>query len=97
MIDIKSKTNPLIASLPEYLKKPESYKRVQKALLETLSCPKSHGDPLQMAECKRCTSNMLERRALMKRFGFQSPAQYMEWRKIHEIIEKRVRLPKYNT
>lgn len=81
------KVNPL-DGLPEFLKDPKNYKKVQKALLDTLSCGKLHSDPLQSMNCKKCTENMVKRRELMKKFGFKSAAQYMAWRKTHEEIRR---------
>lgn len=96
--DIKfaSKIDPLLAMLPDFVKDHKNYYKIQKALLETLSCRKSHSDPLDMAKCKKCTENMQVRRALLKKFGFVNSAQYMAWRRIHEEIKKRVPLDMYN-
>ena len=82
--------------LPDYVKDPKNYMKIEKALLETLSCGKLHSDPLQMTECLTCTENMKLRRELMKKFGFYTPAIYQAWRKIHQEIKKRVPLDKYN-
>ena len=89
--------NPLLASLPPHLKDQANFDKIQRALLETLVCRKTHSDVVKMAECTKCTENMLVRRKLLKELGFQSVAQYMEWRKVHEVIKKRVPLPKYNS
>ena len=88
-------TDPL-AGLPEYLKHPSSYMKVEKALLETLTCGKLHSGPLGMRACKKCTENMLARRALMEKLGFKSIQQYFSWRKTHQHIKARVPLDKYN-
>ena len=90
----------ILASLPTYLKDPKNYKKIQRALLETIrGCKKDHSDPFEMSRCNKCTSNMLERHALMGKFGFQSMAQYMSWKKIMDIMVsgKRDKLRKYNT
>lgn len=86
----------ILASLPEYVKHPKNYLKIQKALLETLTCGKLHSDPIKATECSVCTANMMERRKLMEKFGFKTPAMYMEWRKRHEEIKKRVPLEMYN-
>lgn len=95
-IDYGKLVSPTLAGLPEYLKDPKNYIKVQKALLETMSCSKSHSDPSEMFHCKQCTENMIKRRELMKKFGFKSPAQYLDWKKTHEEIKKRMPLDKYN-
>ena len=90
--------HPMLQTLPEWLKHPRSFKQVEKMLIETIrACKKDHSDPLEMMNCKTCSENMLKRRALMKKLGFSSVEQYMEWRKIHTEIKKRVPFDKYNS
>jgi len=79
--------NPL-NRLPDYVKDPKNYMKIQKALLETLSCGKAHGDPHQMMVCAKCTENLRERNKLMQKFGFTSTAVYMAWRKAQEEIRR---------
>jgi hypothetical protein len=97
---IKAQVNPYLRGLPEYLKKPESYDKVQKALLEAMATGCSHADPSEWFNCKKCTEKMLERRQLMVRLGFKSVEQYMEWRKVHELMRNpemfRKKSPTYN-
>lgn len=88
----KQKTNPLIASLSDYLKNPANYETVQKQILDTFISTCSHGELLEWAACKKCTSKMLERRKILKKLGFKNPSQYMAWRKIHETIKERMPL-----
>lgn len=87
--------NPL-GHLPEYTKDPKNYITIERALLDTLACRKDHADPLEMMECKTCQNNALERRALMAKFGFRSPAEYMKWKELHNEIKKKVPLDMYN-
>lgn len=85
--------NRFLKDLPEHLKDPKNFEKIQKALLETIrSCTKSHSEPADIPKCPKCTDGMLERRLLMKRLGFKSSAQYMAWRKVHTIIDRRVKL-----
>lgn len=88
-IDIKPVLNPLIASLPPYLKDPANFEKVQKSIIETFRSTCSHSDMLEWSNCLKCTKKMLERRALLKKLGFKSAAQYMAWRKVHETIVTR--------
>jgi hypothetical protein len=78
--------NPIFAGLPKILKDPDSYYKVQKALIETLACPTTHSDPAEMQKCSTCTENMVDRRKLMHKLGFSSLHQYMEWRKVMELM-----------
>lgn len=93
---ITTKVHPL-DGMPDSLKDPRNYMKIQRALLETLACGKSHSDLLAMSECKKCQENMLMRRALLKKLGFKHPAMYMAWKKTHEYIKERMPLDKYNS
>ena len=84
----KYRGNPLTRHLPDYVKDPANYEKIQKALLETLTCGKSHADAFEMSQCTKCTNNMLERHALMGKFGFKTSAQYMAWKETMEYIKK---------
>lgn len=86
-VSAKKLVNPL-DSLPNFTKDPKNFMKIERALLETLTCGKSHADPSEMALCKKCTENMLERRKLMGRFGFRSIEQYMAWKKTHQKIRE---------
>lgn len=91
------KPNPLLAGLPEYLKDPDNYPKVRKALLETLATTHSHSDILEWGSCVPCQRKLRDHAEMVRKFGFKSPAQYMEWQKVHETIKKRIALPKYNS
>lgn len=75
-------------SLPDYVKDPKNYQKIEKALLETMVCPKSHSDPIEMTKCKKCTENMLARRQLLKKLGFKHPSVYLAWKKTHTEIRR---------
>lgn len=96
--DIKfaSKVDPMLSTLPDYVKDPRNFYKIQKALLETMVCHSSHSEPMDVFKCSKCQDNMLERRKLMLEFGFKSPAQYMAWRKSHEAVKKLMPLDMYN-
>ena len=87
--------NPL-GHLSDYVKDPRNKMRIERALLETLSCKKSHSGPLEMMDCLTCQDNAKERRLLMAKFGFRSPAELMAWRKTHQDIKDRMPLDMYN-
>lgn len=89
--------NTLVASLPPYLKDPANYKKVRKVIYDafTGSCRKDHGEMEDWATCRQCQQRFAERGHIMRKLGFQSPAQYMAWQRVHEEIIKRVPLPKY--
>lgn len=87
-IDFKPKTHPLLASLPKYVKDPANFEKINKAIIETVQTTCAHADLDAYAKCAKCTEKMLARRALLKKYGFKNPAQYMAWRKTHEQIKR---------
>lgn len=84
-----NKPHPLIASLPKHLKDPANYDKIELALINSLATTHSHSDVLAWFNCKKCQSKIFEHRELMKKLGFQSPAQYLLWKKIHTEIKNR--------
>ena len=76
--------NPLLEGLSEYLKQPEAFEKIQKAILNTLASRHSHSEVLEYAECFSCSKKMLDSRLLLKKLGFKSPMQYREWVKVHK-------------
>jgi hypothetical protein len=51
--------------------------------------------PAQMFDCKKCQQKALERRELMKKFGFRNAGEYLEWQRTHEEIKKQVPMEFY--
>lgn len=88
-ISFKPKTSPLLADLPEHLKNPANFGKIQRAILNTFMSTCNHSDLLEWSSCKKCTDKMLERRLLLRKLGFKNPRQYFAWRKTHEEIQKR--------
>ena|SRR3990167_6973764 len=84
--------NPLIASLPNYLKDPANFYKIQKALLEAGSTPHSHGSVGEWGKCLRCQRAQWNRKEMMIKLGFKSGAQYMAWKLVHSEIKKRMPL-----
>lgn len=91
------KAKPVLSDLPDYVKDPANFRKIELALLDTLTgCRKSHSEVFEMSQCTKCTTNMLERRTLMKTFGFKTPAHYLAWKKVHHKIQQLIKMPKYN-
>lgn len=78
-----------VGHLPDFVKDPANYEKIERALLDTRFCGKTHSDPSQMFECKGCQNKTLERRELMEKFGFRDASDYLNWKKIHEEIRKK--------
>ena len=94
----KTKIHPLVANLPDYLKDHANYKKIQRVLLDTLATGHSHDEVEKWAKCFKCMKAVENHKMAMKNLGFNSPAQYYAWRRIHNTIDSsdRLSLPKYN-
>lgn len=79
--------NPLISSLPDYLKDPANYDKVQKALYDAGGTKCSHSDLSEWSACSDCQIAQHTRAELMRRLGFRSGRQYMAWKKTHEYLK----------
>lgn len=80
---------PLTLSLPETLKDPRHYKTIELRLASTLISDHKHTTVKQYTKCARCTKKRAKRKEIMKGYGFESTEQYMEWRRIMDIITNR--------
>lgn len=92
-IDFRPHTHPILAILPEHLKDPKNYEKIQRAILDAGASRHSHSDMLEWSACKYCQQKEWNRKEMMKKLGFVNGTQYMLWKKIHEEI-KRLKLPK---
>lgn len=92
----KLQSKDLLAVLPEYLKDPANYQKIRKEEIDILASRCGHSDPLEWHACSKCSARIRDHAEFLRKLGFINPAQYYAWRKTHEYIEKRVRLPKYN-
>lgn len=82
----KLKPNPLFKGLSEELKNPKNFLKTEKKLLAVLKSDHKHKTASSYAKCTECQSKRLERQKLMKEIGFKSIQQYLEWKKIMQII-----------
>lgn len=96
-LTIGKKLHPLLASLPDFLKDPANYEKIQMAVYKTFRTKHSHGDILEWSKCSECSGKMLKRRHLLKSLGFKHPAQYMAWQKVHTEIKKSYPLMDWKT
>jgi radical SAM superfamily enzyme len=85
----KPKVHPMVGSLPNFLKDTKNYNKIQKAILDAGATKHSHAEVLDWAGCTHCQNKQKDRLQMMRKLGFQSAAQYMTWKKIHEEIKNR--------
>ena|SRR3990167_668918 len=88
----KARKVHVLAGLPQWLKEPDSYPKVQKALYETIATTHSHSDILAWGSCVKCQIKLHAHGEMMRKLGFQTPAQYRAWVKVHKQIDERVKL-----
>jgi len=72
---------PVLSGLPEYLKDPEVYKKVQRASYEMLGSTCGHSELVEWAGCVKCQKKGTEHAEFLRKLGFTSPAQYYAWKK----------------
>lgn len=89
-LDIKTigklKPNPLFKGMPSLLKDPKNYKKIESSLVKILQADHKHKTASAYVKCADCQNKRQERTAKMKQVGFKSIQQYMEWKKIMDII-----------
>ena len=86
---LKLKPNPIFKGLSNALKDPKNYKRTEKKLKVILKSDHTHKTPSSYVKCLECQEKLGKKRRLMKEIGFKSFGQYLEWRKVMEIIIKK--------
>ena len=93
----EKKPHKLLSSLPDYLKDPQNYERIQRSILEAGRTTCSHSDIIEWSKCSKCKRALWNRKEFMFKLGFKNAAQYMAWHAVHRVIERRVPLAKYNS
>ena len=84
--------NPNLVGLPDYLKDPANFEKIQRELLDALATTHSHSDLFEWSTCPNCQHKLKAHRELMRKLGFKNGKQYMDWKKTHEEIKKRMPL-----
>ena len=78
--------NSFSIGMAPHLKDPANYKKIQKALLNTLAGQHSHSEMAHWAVCKTCQSKTRDLKEMMKGLGFRSYGQYLFWKKTMEMV-----------
>ena len=82
----KMKTSPLLKGLAGELKDPKCFKAIERQLEDCVKVSHKHKNATDWAKCSQCQLNFVKRRQLMKKLGFKSGIQYLQWKKIMGII-----------
>jgi hypothetical protein len=93
--------NQLLKDLPDFLKDPANYNKIQKDLIDCLAGKHSHSEMIGWAQCLECQGKMADLRNKINKYGFTSPNQYFAWKKVMDVItgktvDQKVKLKKYN-
>ena len=78
--------NPIFKGLPDGLKDPKVYKKIEKELFDVLDSDHVHKKPAEWMKCDECQGKLQERREILKKLGFKSFAQFLEWRKVMDVL-----------
>jgi len=78
--------NPLTKDLPDYLKDPANYQKIQVELLNTLAISHSHSEMIDWSNCIKCQIKVREHADMMRKLGFKNGSQYLSWKKTMEYI-----------
>jgi excinuclease UvrABC ATPase subunit len=83
------KPNPVFDGLLESLKDPKNFKKTEKKLNDILKVKHKHKTLASYVKCSMCQAKRLERQKLMIDLGFKNIPQFMEWRRVMNIINKK--------
>ena len=82
----KLEPNPIFKDLPERLKDPKNFPKIEIELFKILKTDHKHKTVRAYVTCAWCQNKLKLRQNRMKAIGFASYGQYVEWRKIMQII-----------
>lgn len=80
------KPHPLFLTLPEELKDQAVYADIEERVAKTMFSDHKHKTVKGFVNCKRCSIKLTKRRELLTEIGFQSTEQYLEWKRVMDII-----------
>lgn len=93
----KEKAVSPFLGMPDYLKDPANYEKIQLALYDAGGSTCGHTELIEWSACNKCQRKQHDRAELMRKLGFASGAQYLAWKKVHDTIREKVPLAKYNS
>jgi len=82
----EAKVNPIFDGLPDSLKDPKIYGKIERAVVRVMFSDHQHKTIKQFVRCERCQAKVKRRRAVIKEFGFRDIIQYQEWKRVMDII-----------
>lgn len=83
----------VLHGLPNYLKDPANYEKIQKAIINAGATRHSHSEVADWAGCFHCQQKEWDRKEMMLGLGFTSGRQYMVWKKVIHQMNSMTRDP----
>ena len=80
------KPNPIFEGLPDSVKSEQANHRIEAKLQKAVQSDHTHKTVKEYVSCAWCNTKRELRKNMIKTEGFKSYKQYLEWRKIMEII-----------
>lgn len=82
----KLKPAPIFKEMSDNLKDPKVYEKIERKILKIMKTDHTHATMASYTKCKDCKVKYEKRRDAIKDFGFKNYAQYLQWKKIMNII-----------
>jgi len=82
----KAKPNPIFKGLAKTLKDTKNFNNTEKKLQDIIKSEHKHKQIKDYVNCGECQNRFQERKKSMKKIGFKSINQYLEWRKVMGIL-----------
>lgn len=79
--------DPIFNGMPNYLKDPKNFEKIFKAIYEAGGSTCTHSEVAEYAACFKCQTKLRDRVELMRKLGFRSGQQYLQWVKVHSRIK----------
>ena len=91
----KAKPNPVFKGLPDELKDPKNFKKIEKKLANVMVSDHKHRLISAFHKCKRCQDKFKKKREAILALGFNSINQYQHWQKVMRILIDKPKLVLY--
>lgn len=79
-------TPEVLKGLPDNLKSVDMYYSIERELAKILESDHKHSSVKEYVSCAWCNQKRQLKQNRIKSYGFTSTAQYLEWKKIMDII-----------
>jgi len=86
----KLKNKPIFEGLPDELKTKEAYKEIESRVKLIMVSDHKHRKIERFMDCPKCKDKMQKRHDYLIGKGFKDYTQYLEWRRVMDIIIKGV-------